>query len=112
MWSKIRGGRALGSRQHQFKKKKFTISCNTLTVSNVPEIDSLLNSNTREEADTLMILHAIDVSHLNLFWHVWIISLDTDVLLLLTNCYPQLPVLVLFESGSHKIDIAVANEVL
>ena len=39
-------------------------------------------------------------------------SLDTDVLLLLIHYYPQLPVLVLFESGSQKINIAARYEVL
>ena len=92
--------------------KRFAISYNTLTVSNVPEIDGCLNGNTHEEADTFMILHAIDAAHLNPFRHVRIISPDTDVLLLLIHYYPQLPVLVLFESGSHKINIGVAYEVL
>ena len=92
--------------------KRFTLSYNTLTVSNVPEIDGRFNGNTHEEADTLVILHTIDVAHLNPFWHVWIMSLDTDVLLLLIHYYPQLPVLVLFESGSQKINIAARYEIL
>ena len=88
------------------------ISYNTLTVSNLLEIGGRLNGNTREEADNLMILYAINVALLNPFWHVRVISLDTDFLLLLTQYYPQLPVLVLFESGSYKINIAAAYEVL
>ena len=46
--------------------KRFAISCNTLTVSNIPEIDVCLNDNAHQEADTLMLLHAVDVAHLNL----------------------------------------------
>ena len=38
-----------------------------LTVSNVPEIDGRLNGNTYEEANTLIILRAIDVAQLNSF---------------------------------------------
>ena len=34
------------------------------------------------------------------------LTVDTDVLLLLLHYYPQLPVLVLSESGSQKINIA------
>ena len=34
------------------------------------------------------------------------LTVDTDVLLLLIHYYPQLPVLVLSESGSQKINIA------
>ena len=94
------------------RDKRLTLSYNTLTVSNVPEIDGRLNGNTHEEADTLMILHTIDVAHLNPFWYVWIMSLDTDVLPLLIHYYPQLPVLFLFESGSQKINIAAGYEVL
>ena len=59
-----------------------------------------------------MILHAIDVAQLNPFRHVCIISPDTDALLLLIHYYPQLPVLVLFESGFHKINIGAAFQVL
>ena len=57
-----------------------------------------------------MILHAINIAHLNR--HVRIRSPDTNVLLLSIHYYPQLPVLVLFKSGSHKINIGVAYEVL
>ena len=38
-----------------------------LTVSNVPEIDGRINGNTYEEANTLIILRAIDVAQLNSF---------------------------------------------
>ena len=38
-----------------------------LTVTNVPEIDGRLNGNTYEEANTLIILRAIDVAQLNPF---------------------------------------------
>ena len=82
-----------------------------LTVSNVPEIDGRLNGNTYEEANTLIILRAIDVAQLNSFQHIRIISPDTVVLLLLIHYYPQLPVMVLFESDGHKINISAAYEV-
>ena len=38
-----------------------------LTVTNVPDIDGRLNGNTYEEANTLIILRAIDVAQLNPF---------------------------------------------
>ena len=82
--------------------KRFVISYNTRTVSNIPEIDGRFDGNTHEEADTLMLLHAIDVAHLNPFRHVSIISPDTSVFLLLIHYYPQIPVLVSFESGSQR----------
>ena len=81
--------------------KRFAISYNTSTVFNLPEIDGRLNRNTHKETDTL-IFHASDVAHLNPFRHVCIKSPDTDALLLLIHYYPQLPVLVLFESGCHQ----------
>ena len=89
--------------------KKFAIFYNTLTISAVPETDGLLNGNAQEKADTLKILHEIDVAHCP-FRHVRIISPDTDVVTI--HYYLQLPLLVLFESGSHKINIGVAYEVL
>ena len=63
--------------------KRFVISFNTLTVSNMPEVDGRLNANTQEEDDTLMILYAIFVAHVSPFLHFCIILPDTDVLLLL-----------------------------
>ena len=62
--------------------------------SNVSEIDGRLSGNTREEADALMILHAIDLAHSSPFWHVRIISPDTDVRLLFMHYYSQLLVLI------------------
>ena len=62
--------------------------------SSVSEVDGRLSGNTHEEADALMILHAIDVAHSILFWHVRIIYPDTDVRLLLMHYYHQLLVLI------------------
>ena len=43
--------------------KQFAISFNTCTLTNIPSLDSeLLNEHEHEEADTLMILHAIDIA--------------------------------------------------
>lgn len=59
-----------------------------------------------------MLLHAMDVAHLNPFLHVRITSPDTDAFLFLIYCYPQLQVMVLFESGNHKINIGAAYEIV
>ena len=61
--------------------KRSAISYNTLTVFNIPVIDYYLNGNTHEEADTLIILHAVDVAYLNPVWHVCIISQKSETLL-------------------------------
>ena len=50
--------------------------CSFGNPSNVSEVDGRLSGNTHEEADALMILHAIDVAHSSPFWHVRIIYPD------------------------------------
>ena len=59
-----------------------------------------------------MVLHAMDVAHLNPFRYVRIMSLDTDAFLFLIHYYPQLQGMVLFESGNHKMNIGAAYEIV
>ena len=90
----------------------FAVSYDTLTASNIAGIDASLQGNTHEEADTLMILHAIDIARINPFRELCIFSPDTDVLLLLNHYYPQLPTVTMFYTGNHIISVGAAYEVL
>ena len=64
--------------------KKIMVTSGTQTKGNI-DIQDLLLTHSQEEADTLLLLHAITVpKEAELF----VSSPDTDVLLLLVNMYP------------------------
>ena len=44
------------------QERRFAVSYNRYTVSNIPNIETNLNGHNHEEADTQLILHAIDVA--------------------------------------------------
>lgn len=75
------------------------VTSGTQTTGNVNIPDSLL-THSQEEADTLLILHAVSVPHEA---EVVVSSPDTDVLLLLVHMYPHLPVSTVFLTGKGKL---------
>ena len=75
--------------------KKIMVTSGTQTKGNI-DIQDLLLTHSQEEADTLLLLHAITVpKEAELF----VSSPDTDVLLLLVNMYPNLPKSTTFLTG-------------
>ena len=62
----------------------------TVCKSNIGLIDQYLSNHMHEEADTLIILHALEVSRRNPFQGLFIIFSDTDVFLLLLHFYQSL----------------------
>lgn len=87
--------------------KRFMVTSGTETRGNVDIPDSL-GTHTQEEADTLLILHAVGVPHEA---QLVVSSPDTDVLLLLVHKYPHLPVSTVFLTGRGKMkrNISVGN---
>ena len=78
----------------------YAVSFQNTTISNIPESNKEeLNNHNHEEADTLMILHAIDVASCNPFRKVIVCSLDTDVFLLLIHHYESLSAETHFLTG-------------
>jgi len=76
------------SKQFEYMEIPYAVSFQNTTISNIPESNKEeLNNHNHEEADTLMILHAIDVASCNPFRKVIVCSLDTDVFLLLIHHY-------------------------
>ena len=59
-----------------------------------------MKHHSQEEADTLLILHAVSVPHEA---ELVVSSPDTDVLLLLVHMYPHLPVSTVFLTGKGKL---------
>ena len=69
------------------------------TITNIPNLSADLRNHDHEEADTLLVLHAIDVAKTNPFNECVVVSPDTDVFLLLLHYYEVLPLAILFRTG-------------
>ena len=86
-----------------FQKKpntRFVVVHDTVAESNFADFSEDLKKHGHEEADTLIVLHALDASNSNR--HVdslHVFSPDTDVFLLLLNKYPQLCPSTVFITG-------------
>jgi len=83
------------------------VTSGTQTKGNVDIPDSLL-TRSQEEADTLLILHAVSVPQEA---ELVVSSPDMDVLLLLVHMYPHLPVSTVFLTGKGRLkrNISVCN---
>lgn len=95
------------SRSSNNRLKKFMVTSGTYTKGNVDIPDTLL-THSQEEADTLLILHAVSAPHEA---ELVVSSPDTDVLLLLVHMYPHLPVSTVFLTGKGRLKrkISVSN---
>ena len=68
-------------------------------INNQKYPEELLQHN-QEEADTLILLQAKNVTDLDPFTDLYVVSPDTDVLLLLIYYFPQLCASAIFRTGS------------
>jgi len=91
------------SRSSNNRLKKFMVTSGTQTKGNV-DIPDLLLTHSQEEADTLLMLHAVSAE-------LVVSSPDTDVLLLLVHMYLHLPVSTVFLTGKGRLkrNISVCN---
>ena len=69
------------------------------TITNTPKFSTDLINHDHEEADTLLVLHAIDVAKTNPFNECVVVSPDTDVFLLLLHYYEVLAPAILIGTG-------------
>jgi len=83
------------------------VTSRTHTKGNVDIPDSLL-THSQEEADTLLILHAVSVPREA---ELVVSSPDTDVLLLLVHMFPHLPLSTVFVTGKGRMkkNISLCN---
>ena len=80
--------------------KRFVVVHDTVAESNFEDFSEDLKQHDHEEADTLIVLHAIDASNSNRrVQRLHVFSPDTDVFLLLLNKYPQLCPNTVFITG-------------
>lgn len=103
--------------QHLFKIGiPFVITFDTKSVTNIDNLSINMDLHDHEEADTLLVLHAIEVAQRSPFTECVIYSPDTDVFLLLVHYYPKLPPATKFQTGrgndSRLIDIGNCFEAI
>ena len=70
-----------------------------ITDTNIPDFSMELMKHGHEEADTLLVLHTIDVAKQDLFAECYVFSPDTDVFLLLIHFCESLPLATQFRTG-------------
>ena len=74
-------------------------------MSNISDFPDDLRTHSHEEADTLIILHAIDVAKKNPFTQLHLSCSDTDVFLLLLNYYQLICNSTIFRTKTRDIDV-------
>ena len=77
--------------------KDFAVVVDRTCFSNLADLDKSLKTYGQEEADTGIVLHAIDVCKRDPFSELTISCSDTDVLLILLNYFEQLPSTTVFK---------------
>ena len=94
----------------------FSITHNLVTITNIRDFNMELKSHDHEEADTLLVLHAIDAAKHDIFTECYVFSPDTDVFLLLIYYCESLPLATYFRTGrgfdERDINIKQCFEVL
>ena len=80
----------------------YAVSYATKCISNLEDFAQEMMTHDHEEADTLLLLHAADVSARNPFTELHIYSPDTDVFLLTIHKYPILCTNTALKTGSDK----------
>ena len=82
--------------------KSIAITFSKQTKTNIQGFNLDLANHYHEEAETLLVLHAIDVEKSNPFQECIVVSPDTDIFLLLVHYYEQLPNSAGFQTGCGK----------
>ena len=80
--------------------KQFVVVFDTKCITNIPQYPEELLQHNQEEADTLILFQAKNVTDLDPFTDFYVISSDTDVLLILIYYYHQLYASSTFQTGS------------
>ena len=95
----------LSRRLAGYLNKEFVIAFERTCVTNIPDLDSDLNEYGQEEADTGIVLHAIDVCKRDSFTELTISCSDTDVLLIFLNYFGQLPSTTTFKTTHFQYNL-------
>lgn len=96
------------SKSSMNRLKKFIVTFGTESKGNIT-VPELLLSHSQEEADTLLLLHAVTISR---DAEVVINSPDTDVFLLMIYMYPSLPPATSFLTGKGKLKRSISLQTI
>lgn len=77
----------------------YVVTYDTMSVTNINQMEIDLKIHDHEEADTLLVLHAIEIAKRIPLCECYIFSPDTDVFLLSINFYESLPNVTMFWTG-------------
>ena len=100
----------IGEFLHQ--NKQFVVVYDNKCETNISNFDNNLRVHCHEEADTLIVLHGIDVAKRDPFQELYIDCWDTDVFLLLLYYFEKLCTRTVFNGKNDCIDIGMLYEVL
>ena len=81
---------------------RYAVVYDTLCITNIQPLKLNMPDHTQEEADTLMVLYANYMASENPSQELYILSSDTDVLLLLIYNYPSLCSKTIFRTGKGE----------
>ena len=96
-----------------FRKDRFVTSVYGTTCDiNIQDLDPTLFDHSQEEADTSIILHAIDVTQRNPFSDLVIRCSDTNVLLILLYYFDELCSTTIFSTNEHDMPLQPLAEKL
>ena len=82
-------------------EKDFVVVFDRSCFSNLADLEESLKTYGQEEADTGIVLHAIDVCRRDPFSELTISCSDTDALLIVLNYFKQLPSTTIFKTTEH-----------
>ena len=99
-------------REFLHQNKQVVVVYNNKCETNISNFDNNLRAHSHEEADTLIVLHGIDVAKHDPFHELYIDCCDTDVFLLLLYYFEKLCTRTVFNSKNDCVDIGMLYEVL
>ena len=99
-------------REFLHQNKQFVVVYDNKCETNISNFDNNLRVHCHEEADTLIVLHGIDVAKRDPFQELYIDCWDTDVFLLLLYYFEKLCTRTVFNGKNNCVDIGMLYEVL
>ena len=99
-------------REFLHQNKQFVVVYDNKCETNISNFDNNLRVHCHEEADTLIVLHGIDVAKRDPFQELYIDCWDTDVFLLLLYYFEKLCTRTVFNGKNDCVHIGMLDEVL
>ena len=99
-------------REFLHQNKQFVVVYDNKCETNISNFDNNLCVHCHEEADTLIVLHGIDVVKHDPFQELYIDCCDTDVFLILLYYFEKLCTRTVFNGKNDCVDTGMLYEVL